>query len=416
MTVTPLVALSDITVPPDRMRQLRPKVVDELAESISERGLLHSITLRPRPRKGYLLVAGRHRLEAVRKLGQDTIRAEVCEGLDADAALLAQIDENLIRADLSPAERAMHIGRRKELYEKLHPETKPTKAGGPGRAKTRRQNGNDTAERFTKDAAKKTGKPERTIQRDASRAKIAALGDVVGTALDEGAELDALAKLPEAAQRDLIERAKAGERVTAKHVLKKLRRETREQELADATEAASQALGCKVYGLIYADPAWRFELWAESGKDRVADNHYPTMTTDQIAALPVPAANDSVLFLWATPMMLPEAIEVMRSWGFTYKSLITWVKDRDGLGYWVRNRVELLLIGTRGNVPAPTPGEQPPQVIEAPRGRHSEKPEIFAEIIGRMFPSTPKLEMFARDARPGWNAWGNEAPPNTVAS
>ena len=104
------------------------------------------------------------------------------------------------------------------------------------------------------------------------------------------------------------------------------------------------------------------------------------------------------------------ALAVMSAWGFSYKSLITWIKDRPGTGYWVRNRVELLLIGTRGSVPAPAPGEQPPQVVEAPRGRHSEKPDVFAEMIERLFPNVPRLEMFARRARDGWECWGNEAP------
>jgi N6-adenosine-specific RNA methylase IME4 len=108
--------------------------------------------------------------------------------------------------------------------------------------------------------------------------------------------------------------------------------------------------------------------------------------------------------------MRPEAIEVMRAWGFTYKSASTWEKDKAGTGYWVRGIVEDLLIGTRGDVPSPAPGEQFPGIIKAPRGRHSEKPEIFAKHIERLFPNVPKLEMFARKARPGWDVWGNEVP------
>jgi N6-adenosine-specific RNA methylase IME4 len=98
----------------------------------------------------------------------------------------------------------------------------------------------------------------------------------------------------------------------------------------------------------------------------------------------------------------------MAAWGFTYKSSSTWVKDKAGTGYWVRGIVEHLLIGRRGDVPAPAPGDQFPGVIEAPRGRHSEKPDVFAEHIQRLFPNVPKLEMFAREARPGWDVWGNE--------
>jgi N6-adenosine-specific RNA methylase IME4 len=141
---------------------------------------------------------------------------------------------------------------------------------------------------------------------------------------------------------------------------------------------------------------------------RAIEQHYPTMELDKICALPVPAAADCVLFLWATVPMLPQALAVMAAWGFTYKSAIAWVKDRVGTGYWVRGQCELLLIGTRGNVPAPAPGEQPPAVIEAPRGRHSEKPDIFADEIARLFPNVPKLEMFARKQRPNWDCHGNE--------
>jgi N6-adenosine-specific RNA methylase IME4 len=132
------------------------------------------------------------------------------------------------------------------------------------------------------------------------------------------------------------------------------------------------------------------------------------MALDDIKALKIPAAEDCVLFLWATIPMLPEAHAVMDAWGFTYKSAIVWVKDKAGIGYWVRGQAEMLLIGTRGDVPAPGPGNQPDAVIEAPRGRHSEKPEVFAEEIERLYPNVPKLEMFARAVRFGWGAWGNE--------
>jgi N6-adenosine-specific RNA methylase IME4 len=144
----------------------------------------------------------------------------------------------------------------------------------------------------------------------------------------------------------------------------------------------------------------------EEGKELCHD--YPSMALDQIKALRVPAADHCVLFLWATVPLLPEAIEVMKAWGFTYKSSSTWVKDKAGTGYWVRGIVEHLLIGRRGDVPSPAPGDQFPGVIQARRKGHSEKPDIFAAHIERLFPNVPKLEMFARKARPGWDVWGNE--------
>jgi len=197
---------------------------------------------------------------------------------------------------------------------------------------------------------------------------------------------------------------------------KKGRRDEKEAALAERIRAASANVGNgKLYGLILADPAWRFEPYSrETGMDRAPENHYPTMTLDKIEALQIPAADDCVLFLWATAPMLQEALSVMGAWGFTYKSQIIWVKDRIGTGYWARNKHELLLIGTKGSIPAPAPGTQPESAILAPVSRHSEKPEVFHGLIERLFPNVPKLEMFSRRARPGWDSWGAEAdlPPH----
>jgi N6-adenosine-specific RNA methylase IME4 len=193
---------------------------------------------------------------------------------------------------------------------------------------------------------------------------------------------------------------------------KKSRRENRERVLGEC----QAALPNKKYGVILADPEWRFEVYSrESGMDRAADNHYPTSGTDAICARPVGeiAAQDSALFLWATVPMLPDALRVMAAWGFDYKSHIIWKKDRIGTGYWFRNAHELLLVGTRGNIPAPAMGTQFPSVIDAPVAVHSAKPEAFLEIIERYYPTLPKIELNRRGpARPNWDAWGNEAEPD----
>ena len=121
-------------------------------------------------------------------------------------------------------------------------------------------------------------------------------------------------------------------------------------------------------------------------------------------------APDCVLFLWATVPMLPQALEVMRAWGFAYKSSFVWVKDRAGTGYWSRNRHEILLIGARGDVPAPAMGTQWSSVIAAPVGRHSEKPTAVYELIESYSPNLPKIELHARGRlRLGWDVWGYEA-------
>ncbi len=195
---------------------------------------------------------------------------------------------------------------------------------------------------------------------------------------------------------------------------KKQARENRERVLG----VLQQALPDKKFGVILADPEWRFKTYSrETGMDRAADNHYPTSETDAICARPVGdiAATDCVLFLWATAPMLPDALRVMAAWGFEYKSHAIWKKDRIGTGYWLRNQHELLLIGTRGKIPAPAMGTQFASVIDAPLGDHSEKPDAFYEIIEAYFPTLPKIELNARRARTGWEAWGNEAPADPAA-
>lgn len=189
---------------------------------------------------------------------------------------------------------------------------------------------------------------------------------------------------------------------------KQERRAEREADLA----SKQQALPTRKYGVILADPEWRFEPWSRTtGMDRAADNHYPTSCTDVIAGRDVPsiAADDCVLFLWATAPMLPHALTVMAAWSFDYKSHFVWAKDRVGTGYWSRNKHELLLVGTHGNVPAPAPGTQWLSLIEAPVAEHSVKPDRFLELIESYFPSLPKIELNRRGpARAGWDAWGNE--------
>jgi N6-adenosine-specific RNA methylase IME4 len=197
---------------------------------------------------------------------------------------------------------------------------------------------------------------------------------------------------------------------------KKERRAHRERDLG----AKQVALPTRKYGVIVADPEWRFEPWSrETGMDRAADNHYPTSSTEVIAARDVPsiAAEDCVLFLWGTVPMARHAFTVMEAWGFEYRSQVIWLKPVAGTGYWFRNMHEILLVGTRGKPPAPAPGTQPESVIMASSDRHSAKPEYFLDLIERYFPTLPKIELNRRGpARPGWDAWGNEAERPTGTS
>ncbi len=164
----------------------------------------------------------------------------------------------------------------------------------------------------------------------------------------------------------------------------------------------------KRYDVLYADCAWQYENKKTGGSHKSgASQHYPTMSTDELCALPIPqlAKKDSVLFLWATVPMLEDAQRVMKAWGYKYKTLQVWHKvGRKGLGYWWRGEVELLLFGVRGKVKAFRMNEN--NILSLPVGRHSEKPDIFYELIEKYYPTLPKIELNARRARKGWDNWG----------
>jgi N6-adenosine-specific RNA methylase IME4 len=203
-----------------------------------------------------------------------------------------------------------------------------------------------------------------------------------------------------------------------REIIRAAREESQRQKLARRTNremdlaAKQMALPDRRYGVIVADPEWRFEPWSRrTGMDRSADNHFPTSVLEVIKARDVPsiAAPDCVLFLWATIPMLPHALAVMEAWGFDYKSHYAWGKDKKGTGQGSRGMHELMLIGVRGKIPCPAPGTQEPSLIMTPRRKHSEKPVTFLEMIETYFPNLPKIELNRRGlARPGWDAWGNE--------
>lgn len=165
------------------------------------------------------------------------------------------------------------------------------------------------------------------------------------------------------------------------------------------------------YDLILADPPWRYGF--SKTKNRRIENHYPTMTLQDIMALPVSdlVADDCVLYLWATGPKLLEALEVMKAWGFEYVTQAVWDKEKIGMGYYFRGQHELLLIGKRGKPPVPAPGSRVSSVIRERRGKHSAKPQIVYDILEKMYPAANKVELFARDVRAGWDAWGNEVEP-----
>lgn len=162
------------------------------------------------------------------------------------------------------------------------------------------------------------------------------------------------------------------------------------------------------FPVILADPAWEYDF-SRSDSRRI-ENHYQPSSVDEMKELIPPATDDAVLFMCATSPKLREALELMEAWGFEYKTNMVWVKDRIGMGYYARQKHELVLIGTKGDgLELPDPSTRPESVFYAPRGEHSEKPEELYKIIEGMYPPYGKYEMFARKTRTGWKVWGDES-------
>lgn len=177
----------------------------------------------------------------------------------------------------------------------------------------------------------------------------------------------------------------------------------------------------KTYRTIYADPPWQFQN--RTGK--VAPEHkrlkrYETMSLDEIKQLPVSeaAGEKSHLYLWVPNALLPEGLEIMKAWGFEYKTNIIWEKvrtdgqpDGRGVGFYFRNVTEILLFGIHGkNNRTLQPGRSQVNLIRSMKREHSRKPDEIIPII-EACSSGPYLELFARGDRPGWDMWGNQATP-----
>lgn len=170
----------------------------------------------------------------------------------------------------------------------------------------------------------------------------------------------------------------------------------------------------KKYQIIYADPPWSYKskgspcLPEKQPETCRVEYYYPTMKLSEIKGLPISwiSEKDCTLFLWATTPMIQEAFETMRSWGFKYKTMMTWEKtNKDCMGYWFRVCTEHLLVGVKGKVKSFRCMER--TLHSEPRLGHSKKPQYFRDLISSVAIGR-KIELFARQKTPGWDVWGNE--------
>lgn len=383
---------------------------DALVADIKEHGQREKIALW----NGEIL-DGRNRWRACRAAGVVPQCAEF-QGTETEALSLV-LSLNLHRRHLNESQRAMVAVEVEKLFAKEakerqrdHGGTAPGKKNTCGKSAT---SASDDSKARTK-AAEALNVSPRLVQ-DAKRVATTAAPEVVA-AVQQGklavsAAVKIAAKAPEE-QRAIIERVDAG--TSPADAIREARREERLDRIASISAGNAPMSLPQRYPVILADPPWRYQLGADF--NGAAEGHYPTMSIEEICALPVGevATGDAILFLWTTSPKLAEAVRALDAWGFTHKTSAVWTKDRIGLGFYFRQAHEFLLVATKGSPPPPRPGDRPSSVIVAPRGGHSEKPAIVHEIIEQMYPTLPKLELFARAPRDGWAAWGNQA--GTVAA
>ena len=343
--------------------------IDGLARSIKAVGLLHPIVIRP----DGLLIAGERRLVACRKLGW----AEVpITEVDLDQVARGELAENSDRKDFLPSE-----------IDAIRKALAPIEEAA---AKERMSEGGKVGKLSTPSGAGKT------------RDKVGAFAGVSGKTVEK------IAKVVEAAEREpekyapLVAEMDRTGRVDGAY--KKL---TTAQK-AEAIAAEPPPLPRGPYRVIVADPPWTYANRADDASHRAA-NPYPGMSIEDICAMPVGeiAHADCVVWLWTTNAHLPEAFRVIDAWGFTYKTTLTWAKDRMGMGDWLRGQTEHCLLAVRGR-PTLTLTNQT-TLLSGPMREHSRKPDEFYALVEALCPGA-KVELFCRKPRPGWAAHGDEVP------
>ena len=364
-----------------------------LAEDIRRNGLLHPITTY----EGRIL-DGRNRFAACQKAGI-TPRFEPYKGMEPLALV---ISANVMHRHLTGCQRAILAA---NLLPRLEVEAKQRMRQGRAKLPDPKKQG-----RARDHAAAMFGVSARYIQ-DAKG--ILAEDPEVASAVRDGrikmVEANALLKLATSRERLQILAKKAANP-------KRINVALEAQAVSNRRKLKGAAGLATVNGkfqVILCDAPWKEPCASVS-----RPVPYPQLTQAELLALAPQvqrlADDESLLFMWATSPFLPDALELMRAWGFEYRTSIAWVKQgKAGLGHWVRSQHELLLIGRRGKFPTPPTHCKPNSVVHAKLRGHSKKPDETYRLIESMYPGVNlrMLELFARQARKNWTVWGAEAPP-----
>lgn len=376
--------------------------LNELADDIAARGQENPVWLFQGK-----IIDGRNREEACHRAGIVPRYSEYV----GDDPLGFVLSLNLRRRHLTESQRAMVAAKIVDWERGMNQST----AG--------------SANLQTREAAKRLSISERAVAaakriRDHGSGELIAAIDTGKISVNAGESLSYLLreeqeKVLRAEQKQIIAQAKQirTERMAAKRAIKT----GMISFIAERGKVTSGEMPRAAFPVGYADPPWQQEAWSDdTGQDRGLS--YPAMPLDEIKALcrgdKSPFTQDALVFLWVPSNRVDDGVAVLHAWGFEFVTIWTWDKESIGMGRWLRDRTEHILIGKRGDFPGLLPGSQPHSLHREKKREHSRKPVFFAEEIDRLFPSLRKLELFQRreslvdgDVRlnGNWHFWGYEA-------
>ncbi len=358
---------------------LSKEELNELENSIKGEGCREALIIW----KG-TIVDGHNRYVICNKLGID-FKTRSKSFKDEDEALAWIITNQLARRNLSDYDRVKLVLKKEEIFKRRAKEHQ--KAGGQKSGVGRQKS--DKPLDVKKEVAKIANVSHDTV----SRVKF----------IEKKADKKTKKKL-------------SNQQLTINKVYRDLKKAEKRQKIKDRFKAPKFPKKGKKYEIIYADPPWNFKHYSDKGKGRSPDNYYKTMSLEDIKGLPIEdlASDNCILFLWTTFPFLEKSFEVIKSWGFTYKTVgFVWVKRNRkssgwfwGMGYWTRSNAEICIIATKGSITRQSSSVF--QIVDLPIEEHSKKPDIVRNKIVELVGELPRIELFARQKVNGWDTWGNE--------
>lgn len=368
----------------------------ELVDDVRKHGLREAVVVHDG-----MILDGRNRFRAC-QAAEVPARFVPYDGADPLAFV---VSVNLRRRHLNESQRAMVAARIANLGDGRPPDNRANLPGfetAPPVSAAKAADMLNVSERSVKAArsVQEHAAPELAAKVEAGAVSVSAAADV--------------AKLPKAEQVQIVARGEKEILEAAKQIRAgraEAKREERIEKIAEIAKGNAPLAVAVKFPVIYADPPWRYENPPMGATSRSIENHYPTMSLEEICALPVGniTTDDAILYMWATAPKLAECMKVLEAWGFDYRTNFVWVKDKIGMGYHARSQHEILLVAKKGSIPPPAVADRVSSVVMAERGEHSAKPVQFYELIESFYPTLPKIELFCRSPRDGWAVWGNQS-------